>query len=187
LEKDQEKAISYSLPLTVLRNDGLSSGAKCLFAKLDYDAGESDNCTKGAGSMAKSLSANRSTIRGWWSQLERKDLIKVVQERRGRCSHLARRFRTGPSIPLLADVMERRDVGASYKLVICLLSYRQRDKEFCWPKQADIAESLGLKLRTVQRILAKAKAKGEVQIRMRGRNRKQGNKYALTCGAVKGI
>lgn len=185
-KKLSDTVIFYALPLVVAAIKGLSSGAKGLFARLIFGAWTSDLCRVGVGSLASSLGAERETIRGWGRELEQHGLIKVMHERERCCYYLYPRYRVGGFIPLLAETMKRRDVGWAHKLVLCSMSYRQARNDYCWPKQDELAEDLGVSLRTIQRVLARAKAKGEVQIRLRKRNRKGGNKYALTCGAVLG-
>jgi len=138
------------------------------------------------GSMANCLGTDRRSIRRWLRELERRGLIKIRHEWDCCCYYLNPKYRVGPTIPLLAETMKRRDIGQSYKLLLCLLSYRQADNDYCWSKQKDLAENLGLSVRTIQKDLATMKAGCEVQIRLRRRNRKGGNKYVLTCGAVLG-
>ncbi|GAJ06870.1 unnamed protein product, partial [marine sediment metagenome] len=161
-------------------------GAKGLFAKLIFDAFWGDLCRTGVGSLANCLGAERETIRQWARELESWNLIRVGHEREVCCYYLNQKCMVGGYIPLLAETMKRRDVGQAYKLVMCSLSYRLAGNDYCWPKQKVLAEDLGLSVRQIQRVLAGMKARGEVQIRLRRRNRKQGNKYALTCGAVLG-
>ena len=185
-KKSADTVIFWQLCWTVAAIRDLSSGAKVLFAKLCFDAWGSACCRVGVGSMAKSLGVSRGTIREWLKELVRFGLIKIGHERACCCYHLNPKYRVGGFIPLLAETMKRRDVGWAYKMVLCSLSYRQRDNGCCWPKQKVLAEDLGLSVRTIQRVLAGMKAKGEVQIRLRRWNRKYGNKYALTCGAVLG-
>jgi len=129
---------------------------------------------------------DRVTIRGWLRELKCRGLIKIEYEWACCCYHLNPKYRVGGFIPLLAETIKRRDVGWTYKLVLCCLSYRLAGNDWTWPKQKALAEDLGVSVRTIQRVLAAMKAKGEVQIRLRRRNRKQGNKYVLTCGAVLG-
>jgi len=164
----------------------LSSGAKVLFAKLCFDAWGSNCCRVGVRLQAQSLGVDRGTIRRWLRELQCRGLIKITYEWAVCCYHLNPKFKVGGFIPLLAETMKRRDVGWTYKLLLCLLSYQQGDHDCCWPKQKSLAEDLGVSVRTIQRELARMKARGELQIRHRGRNRKRGNKYALTCGAVLG-
>ncbi|GAJ11483.1 unnamed protein product, partial [marine sediment metagenome] len=160
--------------------------AKSLFAKLDFDAGGRKYCRTGVGSLANSLGATRQTIRAWLTELERWGLIKIRHERGRCCYFLAAKYRIGDSIPLLAETMKRRDVGATYKTELCWLSYQQAKNDCCWPYQKNDAEVLGVSTRTIQRTIKAMKAKGEVQIRLRRLNRKYGNKYTLTLGAVNG-
>lgn len=174
----------YPLPWVVAAICDLSSGAKMLFAKLCFDAWGSSCCRVGTRLQANSLGVDRGTIRRWLRELQCRHLIKIEYEWACCCYHLDPRYRVGGFIPLLAETMKRRDIGWAYKLVLCSMSYRQGDNDYCWAKQKDIAEDLGLSVRTIQRILAGMKARCEVQIRLRGRNSKRGNKYALTCGAV---
>ncbi|MBA7605257.1 hypothetical protein ES703_12387 [subsurface metagenome] len=184
--KSPDSILFWQLPWSVAMICGLSSGAKCLFAKLNFDAWKS-NCSRvGTHSQAKTFGVDRVTIRGWLRELEQRDLIKITYEWSCCCYYLDRKFRVGGFIPLLAETMKRRDVGWAYKLVLCSMSYRQAGNDYCWAMQKDLAEYLGLSLRTIQRIIADMKARGEVQIRLRRWNRKYGNKYALTCGAVLG-
>jgi hypothetical protein len=129
---------------------------------------------------------DRETIQQWLTKLERFGLIRVVHERACCCYYLNPKYRAGGFIPLLAETMKRRNVGWVDKLLLCTMSYRQGENDYCWAMQKAQAEDLGLSVRTIQRALARMKARGEVQIRLRRRNRKQGNKYALTCGAVLG-
>ena len=164
----------------------LSSGPKWLYAKLCLDAWGRKWCRVGVGSLANTLGVDRGTIRGWLRELEQRGLIWIRHERACCCYYLNPKFRAGGFIPLLTETMKRRDVGWSYKLALCSMSYRQADNEYSWAKQKEIAADLGLSVRTIQRVLAGMKAKGEIQIRLRRRNRKHGNKYALTCGAVLG-
>jgi len=189
-EKATKKSIStvkyWPLPWAVAAICDLSSGAKGLFAKLIFDAWGSNCCRVGVRCQAKSLGVDRGTIRRWLRELELKGLIRIEYEPACCCYHLNTGCRVGGFIPLLAETMKRKDVGWAYKLLLCWLSYRQADNDCCWAKQKALAEDLGMSVRTIQRVLAGMKAKGEVQIRHRRRNRKQGNKYALTCGAVLG-
>lgn len=176
----------WQLPLMVAMICDLSSGPKWLYAKLNFDAWGRSWDRVGDRSLAKALGVDRATIHYWLSELVRCGLIKVVHERACCCYYLYPRFRFGGFIPLLAETMKRRDVGWAYKLVLCCISYRMAGNDWCWAKQKALAEDLGLSVRTIQRILAAMKARGEVQIRLRRHNRKGGNKYALTCGAVLG-
>lgn len=176
----------WQLPWSVAAICDLSSGAKWLYAKLNFDAWGRSWCRVGVGSLANTLGVDRGTIRKWQRELERFGLIKVVHERACCCNYLIRKFRVGGFIPLLTETMKRRDVGWAYKLVMCSLSYKLAGNDSTWVDQKDLAEDLGVSVRTIQRVLAGMKARCEVQIRPRGRNRKQGNKYALTCGAVLG-
>lgn len=176
----------WQLPWSVAMICGLSSGAKWLYAKLNFDAWQSDCSRVGTRSQANTFGVDRGTIRGWLRELESWGLIKITYEWRCCCYHLERKYRVGGFIPLLAETMKRRDVGWAYKMVLCSMSYRQAGNDYCWAMQKDLAEDLGLSLRTIQRVLAGMKARCEVQIRLRKRNRKGGNKYALTCGAVLG-
>lgn len=185
-KKSSKTVRFYILPLVVAMICGLSTGAKCLFAKLNSDAWRRSWCRVGVGSLANCLGTDNRSIRRWIRELERWHLIKVGHERKVCCYYLYPKFRGGLFVPLLAETMKRRGVGWAYKLVMCWLSYRQADNDYCWARQKDIAEELGLSVRTVQRVLEAMKARGEVQIRQRGRNRKKGNKYVLTCGAVLG-
>ncbi len=164
----------------------LSSGAKVLFAKMIFDAWGGNCCRVGVNLQAKSLGVDRGTIRGWIRELQLKGLIRVRREWACCCYYLNPKYKRGGFIPLLAETMKRRDVGWTYKLLLCLLSYQQGENDCCWAKQKSLAEDLGCSVRTIQRELARMKARGEVQIRLRGRNRKHGNKYALTCGALLG-
>ncbi|MBA7619638.1 hypothetical protein ES703_26977 [subsurface metagenome] len=184
--KSSKTAPFWPLPWLVAAICDLSSGAKCLFAKLCYDAGDSNCCRLGMRLHADSLGVDRGTIRRWLRELEDRGLIKITYEWRCCAYYLYPQFRVGESIPLLVETMKRRDVGWSDKLVLCCVSYRQGENDFCWAKQKAHAADLGLSLRTIQRVFAGMKARCEVQIRPRGRNSKQGNKYALTCGAVLG-
>jgi len=184
--KSSKKATFWQLPWLVAAICDLSSGAKCLFAKMIFDARGSNCCRVGVRPQAKSLGVDRGTIRRWLRELECRGLTKIEREWACCCYHLDPKCRRGGFVPLLAETMKRRDVGWTYKLVMCSLSYMKADNDFCWPKQKDLAEVLGLSVRTTRRELARAKAKGEVQIGLRRMNRKGGNKYALTCGAVLG-
>jgi len=176
----------YPLPWMVAVICDLSSGAKGLYAKLIFDAWGSNCCRVGVRCQAKGLGVDRGTIRRWLRELEQRGLIKISYEWSCCCYYLYPKFRVGGFIPLLAETMKRRDIGWSDKLVLCSMSYRQAGNDYCWAKQTEFAEDLGLSLRTIRRVLAGMKARCEVQIRLRRRNSKQGNKYALTCGAVLG-
>ncbi|MBA7526315.1 hypothetical protein ES705_18476 [subsurface metagenome] len=176
----------YPLPWSVAVICDLSSGAKWLYAKLNSDAWGRSWCRVGVGSLAKTLGVDIKTIRQWLMELERFGLIRVGHERACCCYYLIPKYRVGGFVPLLGTVMKRKGVGWAYKLLMCSLSYRQRNNDYCWPKQEVLAEDLGLSVRTIQRESARMKARGEVQIRIRRRNRKYGNKYALTCGALLG-
>ncbi len=184
--KSPESPPFWKLPWSVAAICDLSSGPKILFAKMWHDAFDSTCCWVGIRLHADSLGVDRGTIRRWVRELERWGLIWVEREW-GCCAyHLNTDFMVGKTIPLLVETMKRRDIGWGYKLLLCCLSYRQGENDFCWPKQKVLAEELGLSMRTIQRLLAGIKAKGEVQIRPRRYNRRGGNKYALTCGAVLG-
>jgi hypothetical protein len=185
-KKSSDSVIYYALPLVVAVIKGLSCGAKGLFAVLNFNACGSDSCRVSVGSLARFLGVTRETIRGWARELERRGLIKVVHERAVCCYCLNPKYRVGLFIPLLAETMKRRGVGQTYKLVLCLLAYRQAGNDWTWAEQKALAADLGVSVRQIQRVLAGMKMRGEVQIRLRKRNRKQGNKYALTCGAVLG-
>jgi len=176
----------YSLPLAVSMIQGLSSGGKMLYAKLNFDAWRSNHCRTGTGSLAASLAADRVTIRRWRRDLEKRGLIKIVHERGRCCYYLARKYRAGPSIPLLSEIVERRDVGRTEQLHLCWLSYRQGANDCSWEFQKQIAADLGCSMRTTRRVLRALKSRCEVQIRLRHWNRKKGNKYTLTQRAVKG-
>lgn len=184
--KSPATVIFYPLPWVVAVICELSSGPKWLYAKLNFDAWGRSWCRVGVGSLATTLGVDRVTIRRWLTELERFGLIRVVHERACCGYFLIPRYRFGGFIPLLTETMKRRDVGWAYKLVLCSLLYRQAGNDYCWAMQKSLAEDLGLSVRTIQRALAGMKARGQVQIRLRRRNRKQGNKYALTCGAVLG-
>ncbi len=185
-EESSDTVIFYPLPWLVAAICDLSSGAKGLFAKLCFDAWGSDCSRVGTRWQANTFGVDRVTIRGWLRELERLGLIKIEYEWACCCYHINQKYRVGGFIPLLAETMKRRDVGWSYKLVLCSMSYRQAGNDYCWAMQKDLAEDLGLSLRTIRRVLAGMKARCEVQTRLRKRNRKGGNKYALTCGAVLG-
>jgi len=184
--KSPDTTIFYQLPLVVLGICGLSSGAKELFAKLNFDAWGRSWCRVGVKSLAKCLGTDRRSIRRWMREMERRDMIRIRREGECCCYYLNRRYRVGEWIPLLSETMRRRDVGQSYKLLLCLVSFRQAGNDWCWSMQKAFAAEMGLSVRTIQRLLAQMKAKGEVQIRLRRLNRNGGNKYALTCGAVLG-
>ncbi len=181
--KSQETTIFYISPSDVSSINRLSSGSKGLLAKLRFDAGRKNYCRTGVGSLANSLGAEKQTIRRWAQVLEKQGLIKVVHERRCCSYHLKRKNKRGDSIPLLAETMKRTDVNHTYKSLMCWISYRQGAKEETWAMQEDMAWDLGVSVRTIQRELAKMKARGEVQINLRRKNRKYGNRYALTIGA----
>ena len=174
------------MPLLVSMICGLSSGAKGLYALMIFRTFGRSWCKLGVGSMAYYLGTDRRSIRRWLQELVRFGLIKVRHERACCYYYLIPKYRVGPTIPLLASVMKRKDIGQTYKLVMCWLSYRQGDNEWMWAMQKVFAEELGLTIRTIQRTLCAMKANAEVQIRQRKRNSKGGNKYALTCGAVVG-
>jgi len=176
----------YQLPLRISENKGMSSGAKGLYAKLRFDAWGKRYCRTGVGSLASSLGTDEGTIRVWRRELERNNLIEVRPEQRCCCYYFKGRNRREAYIPLLTSVMERRDIGHTQKLVLCLLSYRQKGNDCCWLMQKDMAEELGKSVRTIQRVLKGLKARGMVQIRNRRHNRKYGNKYTLTLGAALG-
>lgn len=176
----------WRLPWRVAAIRELSKGPKGLYAKLNTDATGRSWCRVGVRSLAKSLGVDKSTISEWIKKLESLGLIKVRHERACCRYYMIPRYRVGGFIPLLANVLKRRDVGWSYKILMCSLSYKLADNDSTWVDQKDLAEDLGISVRTVQRVLAGMKARCEVQIRLRGRNRKQGNKYALTCGALLG-
>ena len=176
----------WPLPWVVAAICDLRSGPKALFAKLCFDAWGSNCCRVGVRCQAKSLGVDRVTIRRWLKELKCRGLIKIEYEWACCGYYLNPKYRAGGFIPLLTETMKRRDVGWAYKLVLCSLSYRKANNDYCWAKQKALAEDLGLSVRTIQRVLAVMKAKGEVQIGLRRRNRKYGNKYALTCGAVLG-
>lgn len=177
----------YPLPWSVAAFRDLTSGAKGLYAKLNSDACGRNWCRVGVGSLANTLGTGKGTIRRWRRELERLGLLRIKHDRAVCCYYINPKYRSAEGfIPLLSETMKRRDVGWAYKLVLCWLSYRQGINDYCWAKQKAITEDLGVSVRMVQRVLAAAKAKGELQIRMRRRNRKQGNKYTLTCGAVLG-
>jgi len=184
--KSPKTVFWYPLPWMVAVICDLRSGPKWLYAKLNLDACGRSWCRVGVGSLAKTLGVDRVTIRGWARELERWGLIRVRHEREVCCYYLNPKYRVGGFIPLLAEAMKRRDVGWAYKLVLCSLSYKQAGNDYCWAMQKDLAADLGVSVRTIQRALAGMKARCEVQTRLRRRNRKQGNKYALTCGAVLG-
>jgi hypothetical protein len=185
-EKYPVTVIFWQLPWSVAVICGLSSGPKWLYAKLNFDAWGRTWCRVGVGSLAKTLRVDIKTIRRWLTELERFGLIRVVHERAVCCYYLNPKYRAGGFIPLLAETMKRRDVGWTYKLLLCLLSYKQAGNDYCWAMQKAFAADLGLSVRTIRRALAGMKARCEVQIRPRRWNRKYGNKYALTCGAVLG-
>ncbi|MBA7615629.1 hypothetical protein ES703_22913 [subsurface metagenome] len=185
-KKSLDSVPFWPLPWVVAAICDLSSGAKGLFAKLIFDAWGSSCSRVGTHLQAKAFGVDRRTIRRWLRELQCRGLIKITYEWACCCYHLNPKCRVGGFIPLLAETMKRRDIGWSYKLVLCSMSYRQGDKDYCWAKQKVLAGDLGLSVRTIQRVLAAMKARGEVQIRLRGRNSKRGNKYALTCGAVLG-
>ncbi|MBA7567236.1 hypothetical protein ES708_08945 [subsurface metagenome] len=185
-KKSSDSIPFWQLPWMVAVICELSSGPKWLYAKLNSDAWGRSWCRVGVGSLAKTLGVDIKTIRQWLRELERCGLIRVGHERACCCYYLNPKYRVGGFIPLLAEVMKCKGVGWAYKLLMCSLSYRQRDNDYCWPKQEVLAEDLGLSVRTIQRESARMKARGEVQITIRRRNRKYGNKYALTCGAVLG-
>jgi DNA-binding MarR family transcriptional regulator len=185
-KKSSDTVRFYPLPWVVAVICELSSGPKWLYAKLNFDAWGRDWCRVGVGSLAKTLGVDRETIQQWLTKLERFGLIRVVHERACCIYYLIPKYRAGGFIPLLAETMKRRDIGWVDKMVLCSLSYRQAGNDYCWAMQKAQAADLGVSVRTIQRVLAGMKARGEVQIRLRRRNRKQGNKYALTCGAVLG-
>lgn len=177
----------FPLPWSVASIPDLTSGAKALYAKLNSDACGRNWCRVGVGSLANALGVSNETIRRWRRELERLGLIRIRHDRAVCCYYINPKYRSAEGfIPLLSETMKRRDVGWAYKLVLCWLSYRQGSNDYCWAKQKAITEDLGVSVRTIERVLSAAKAKGELQIRMRRRNRKQGNKYLLTCGAVLG-
>lgn len=178
----------YPLPWSVAAIRDLTSGAKCLYAKLNSDAGGRNYCRVGVGSLANTLGGiSRTRIRIWRRELERLGLIRIRHDRAVCCYYLNTKYRSAEGfIPLLSETIERKDVGWGYKLALCYLSYSQGANDWCWAKQKAVSEDLGVTVWTVQRLLSEAKAKGEVQIRLRRKNRKQGNKYLLTCGAVLG-
>jgi len=176
----------WKLPWVVGVICDLSSGPKWLYAKLNFDAWGRSWCRVGVGSLGKTLGVDRVTIRQWLRELERFGLIRVVHERACCCYYLIPKYRVGGFIPLLGTVMKRRDVGWAYKLAMCSMSYKQAGNDWTWVMQKDLAADLGVSVRTIQRALAGMKERGEVQIRHRGWNRKKGNKYVLTCGAVLG-
>ncbi len=185
-KKSSDTVRFYALPLVVPVICKVSSGAKGLYAKLNSDACGRSWCRVGVGSLANCLGTDNRSIRRWIRELVRCGLIRVGHERACCCYYLNPKYRGGVFIPLLAETMKRKDVGWAYKLVMCWMAYRLADNDYCWAKQKVPAEELGLSVRTIQRVLAGMKERGEVQIRLRRRNRKQGNKYALTCGAVLG-
>ncbi|MBA7693270.1 hypothetical protein ES703_101848 [subsurface metagenome] len=185
-KKSSGTVIFWPLPWVVAAICDLNSGPKGLFAKMIFDAWGSKCCRVGVRLQAKSLGVDRGTIRRWLRELQLRGLIKIEYEWACCCYHLNPKCRVGGFIPLLAETMKRRDIGWSDKLVLCSMSYRQGDNDYCWAKQKEQAGDLGLSVRTIQRVIAGMKARGEVQIRLRGRNSKRGNKYALTCGAVLG-
>ena len=185
-KKSSDTVRFYALPLVVPVICKVSSGAKGLYAKLNSDACGRSWCRVGVGSLANCLGTDNRSIRRWIRELVRCGLIRVGQERACCCYYLNPKYRVGVFIPLLAETMKRKDVGWADKLVMCWMSYRLAGNDYCWAKQKVPAEELGLSVRTIQRVLAGMKERGEVQIRLRRRNRKQGNKYALTCGAVLG-
>lgn len=176
----------WRLPWLVAVICGLSSGPKWLYSKLNTDATGRSWCRVGDRSLAKALGVDRVTIHRWLRELERWGLIWINHEKACCCYYLDPKFRAGVFIPMLSTVLKRRDIGWTDKMVICSMSYKLAENDWTWPMQKELAEELGLSVRTIQRVIAGLKARCEVQIRPRGRNRNKGNKYALTCGAVLG-
>lgn len=181
-----DTVIFYPLPWSVVVICGLSSGSKWLYAKLNFDAWGRKWCRVGVGSLANTLGVDRVTIRRWLRELEVRGLIWINHERACCYYYLNPKFRAGGFIPLLSTVLKRRDIGWTDKMVICSLAYKLAGNDWTWVMQKELAEDLGVSVRTIQRVIAGLKARCEVQIRLRKRNRKGGNKYALTCGAVLG-
>ncbi len=187
LEKDQEKAISYSLPLIVLRNDGLNDGAKGLFAVMVSEAGEDGFCRSEVRTLASKLGASVGATYRWRIQLKNRGLIRIKRERKFCSYYLFREYREGESIPLPAELMERRGVSQMYKLVLSWLLYKQDADGCVRAMRKDIAQELGGSVLNIQDILQDMKKRGEVEIRLRGRNRNKGNEYIMTQGAVNAI
>ena len=182
-EKSPETKIFYRLTERVARIQGLSEGAKIVHAELNFEAFGSNSCKAGQKTIAKSIGSDVKRVKVWMKELDRAGLIQIVRERMGYRYYLKPYYRWGDWIPLWSYVMKRGDVGPEYKIMLCYLFYRQGENDWCWPKQADIAKDLGMSIQKVQRILRRARANAEIQRRLFKRNRNQGNKYALTCGA----
>lgn len=182
-KKTTQKPIYYNLPFVVSMIRDLKSGTKGLYALLNFNASGRHYCRMTVSLMAYCLGTSRETIRRSLAELKRVGLIKITKENGGPKYYIIPQYRKGPSIPLLAVVMKRKKISFSYKLLICLLSFRQGSNEWMWEKQKELAADLGLTVCTIQRDLTAMKANAEIQIRLRRQNRRSGNKYALTCGA----
>ncbi len=184
-KKSPKTVIFYRLPLVVSAIKGLSPGAKALFAVLFFRAYGGRSCRVGLRTLARLMAADRSSVRGWRKELADRRIIIVVHERELCNYFLAPKYRVGKSIPLLSEIMKRKGVSRSEKLLFSLLSYKEGSEERSWSKQWELARDLGCSLRTIRRGVKSIKSRCKAQIRVRRLNRKNGNTYTITLGAVK--
>ena len=161
--RDIETDRSYYLPCAVARLTTLTSGAKLLYAVLKTLAWDSDVVSVSAPTLAEMIGGCQELIFNWCRRLECQGLIKIMNDRR--CS----RYSLLPVdegtvfIRLDGDVLARRGLGHSEKLLLCYLSWLQGDNPCCRPMQKEIGSDLGLSIPTVSSTANKLKAAGIIQ------------------------
>lgn len=181
-----ERILRYSeAPEQVLKTRELPRSAKLLYSELGWQALTRELVDPGITVLARRLGTTRSTVRRDLGLLDRVGLIRTIPRKSGQpyACRVNRDYCVGASVPILNSVVERKDLNAAQKVVECLLSFRQGANDCCWPTQRDIAEQLGMPLRTVQRTIASLRRRGLLQVK-RGRNHI--NRYRVTFGGVPG-
>ena len=169
----------YRLPLMVAVFCELSFGAKLLYAALNWMANGSNVCQTSVEKLADRLGTWPATIRKWRSELERFGLIKVGNGWPSKRCYLKPLFRRGGFIPILNTIAEQRGKSPGEKLLLSLIAYRQRDNDWCWGKQEDLAAELGMSLRTVQLIQDRLSKAKQIQCLSNAVNRNRGKRCRI--------
>lgn len=72
------------VPISILRHNDLSMGAKMVYAALLSYAWFNDYCYPGQARMAEEIGAGRTSVSQWIKELEQKGFVKIIRRGQGR-------------------------------------------------------------------------------------------------------
>ncbi len=72
------------VPISILRNDEISMGAKMVYTALLSYAWHNDYCFPGQNRMAEDIGTSRKSVNLWLQELHKKGFVKIARRGQGK-------------------------------------------------------------------------------------------------------